>query len=134
MSLADATLAPSMLSKADPDVIASLIATDLKRAERGHDTSMVHKLELAASMLNGRLQIGVAAEVGQSAFDLLGRAIANDFESRKLMVQAHRRLLQTGVSMGVNHTLGGPSEPKPGSDEGDGPWSIPKLTPAGADA
>jgi hypothetical protein len=101
---------------ADPDVIASLIASDLKRAEHGHDASMVHKLELATSLLNGRLQIGVAAEVGQTAFDLLGRAISNDFESRKLMVQAHRRLLQTGVAMGVDHTLGGPGESKPGSD------------------
>lgn len=127
--------AASSISNVDPDVIASLIATDLKRAEHGHDASMVHKLELAASMLNGRLQIGVAAEVGQSAFDLLGRAIANDFESRKLMVQAHRRLLQTGVSMGVNHTLGGPSEPKPGADEKDGPWPVPQgrlATGAGA--
>lgn len=106
----------SSLSNVNPDVVASLIATDLKRAEHGHDASLIHKLELAASLLNGRLQVGVAAEVGQSAFDLLGRAITNDFESRKLMVQAHRRLLQTGAAMGVDHTLGGPGEPKPGDD------------------
>ncbi|CAN5194569.1 hypothetical protein BH09PSE1_BH09PSE1_19410 [soil metagenome] len=117
--------ATASLANVDPDVIASLIATDLKRAEHGHDASMVHKLELAASLLNGRLQIGVAAEVGQSAFDLLGRAIANDFESRKLMVQAHRRLLQTGASMGVDHTLGGPGEPKPGTEGPTGFNQVP---------
>ncbi|CAN5439148.1 hypothetical protein BH10PSE1_BH10PSE1_21540 [soil metagenome] len=114
--------ATASLANVSPDVVASLIATDLKRAEHGHDASMVHKLELAASLLNGRLQIGVAAEVGQSAFDLLGRAIANDFESRKLMVQAHRRLLQTGASMGVDHTLGGPTAPKPGEGDPDSPY------------
>lgn len=126
--------ATSSLANVNPDVIASLIATDLKRAEHGHDASMIHKLELAASMLNGRLQIGVAAEVGQSAFDLLGRAISNDFESRKLMVQAHRRLLQTGVEMGVNHTLGGPSEPKPGPDETENPYKFLQAAPAISDA
>lgn len=115
------------ISTASPsDTIASMIAVDLRAAERSHDAALIDKLQLATAMLQSRAELNLGVEVGQQALEYFGKAIASDIEGRKLIAQTHRRLLMVAQAGGMDHTvMGGPGEQKPAPGDTENPYPKP---------
>jgi hypothetical protein len=88
--------------------VAQNVADHLFAAERQADLALVATAKLVASMLEGRLAIDAAAEVGQDAFEAVAATFADQSASRKQLVTAHKALLQTKRQVGLEAVaLGG---------------------------
>ena len=64
----------------------------LTSAEAGQDQSIERLARLAQTLTKGRRDAGLAATVGQSAFDALARAMTAQVEAQKAMVELHHAL------------------------------------------
>jgi hypothetical protein len=73
-------------------LIAARVHRALQRAEAGQDQSIDRLGRLALALTKGRRDAGLAATVGQPAFDALARALAAQVEAQKAMVHLHEAL------------------------------------------
>nr|WP_314188011.1 hypothetical protein [uncultured Brevundimonas sp.] len=73
-------------------LIAERIHRALQRAEAGQDQSIDRLGRLALALTKGRRDAGLAATVGQPAFDALARALAAQVSAQKAMVELHEAL------------------------------------------
>lgn len=72
--------------------IAARIQYALFRAEAGQDQSLDRLGRLTLALTKGRRDAGLAATVGQPAFDALARAVAAQVASQKAMGELHDAL------------------------------------------
>lgn len=73
-------------------IIAARIQRALQRAEDGQDQSIDRLGQLAQALTRGRKAAGLAATVGQPAFDALARSLAAQVAAQKAMVELHEAL------------------------------------------
>lgn len=71
------------------------IAKALRPFEDGIDASILRNAQLVTSIVEGRLQTGVAAEVGHDAFMSATAALAALRDARDQAVTCHRQLAAT---------------------------------------
>ncbi|WP_409020334.1 hypothetical protein [Brevundimonas vesicularis] len=66
----------------------------LQSAENGQDQSIERLARLAQTLTRTRREAGLAATVGQPAFDALARAMNAQIEAQKAMVDLHHALAE----------------------------------------
>lgn len=74
--------------------LVARIQRALYSAEAGQDQSIERLARLAQTLTKGRRDAGLAATVGQPAFDALGRAMTAQIEAQKAMVELHNALAE----------------------------------------
>jgi hypothetical protein len=72
--------------------LVARIQRALTSAEAGQDQSIERLARLAQTLTKGRRDAGLAATVGQPAFDALARAMTAQIEAQKAMVELHNAL------------------------------------------
>jgi hypothetical protein len=100
--------------------VAQNVAKQLANAERINDLALVATAQLAISMIEGRLNLNAAAEVGQDAFDAVAATFAQQSTSRQKLVAAHQHLLEVKSRVGLDAVAIG----------GMGDKEVPQLTGA----
>ena len=78
--------------------LVARIQRALNSAEAGQDQSIERLARLAQTLTKGRRDAGLAATVGQPAFDALGRAMTAQIEAQKAMVELHNALADVKAS------------------------------------
>jgi hypothetical protein len=88
--------------------IAQDIVKHLADAERTNDLAIVATARLAASMLEARLELNVAAMVGQDAFEAVASTFERQSASRRQLVEAHNALSEAKRFVGLGEVaIGG---------------------------
>ena len=72
--------------------LVARIQRALTSAESGQDQSIERLARLAQTLTKGRRDAGLAATVGQPAFDALARAMTAQIEAQAAMVELHNAL------------------------------------------
>lgn len=85
--------------------IAQEVADQLADAERRNDMALAATARLAATMLEARMQLNVAAQVGQPAFSAVASTFERQASSRQLLVDAHEALNDTRRFVGLQHYM-----------------------------
>jgi len=88
--------------------IAQDVASHLADAERSNDLAIVATARLAAKMLEARLAMNAAAQVGQEAFEAVATTFSRQSASRRELIEAHRALDDARGLVGLREiALGG---------------------------
>ena len=74
--------------------LVARIQRALYSAEAGQDQSIERLARLAQTLTKSRRDAGMAATVGQPAFDALARAMTAQVEAQKAMVELHNALAE----------------------------------------
>jgi hypothetical protein len=83
------------------------IAKNLRPSEDIIDASILRNVQLVASIIEARLETGVAAEVGHDAFMSASAGLAALRRARDHVVNCHRQLAATRDSQGLSpHAVG----------------------------
>jgi hypothetical protein len=80
------------------------IAKALRPSEDTIDTSIVRNAQLVISIVEGRLQSGVAAEVGHDAFMSASAGLAALAEARNHVVTCHQQLTSVRDTQGFDES------------------------------
>lgn len=78
------------------------IARALRPSEDNIDSSIVTTARLVASLVEARLQSGVAAEIGHSAFMHAAAGLASLAEARDRIVSCHRECAEVRDAQGID--------------------------------
>lgn len=81
--------------------IAQEIAHDLRSVERLLDQTLEAAGALAARLPAARLEAGIAATVGQSAFEHSGASFAHLIQARAGLIALHEELAGVGEKLGL---------------------------------
>jgi hypothetical protein len=103
---------PSRSNQQAKRALGARAARELRTAEHQLDHALITHLALAQTLVQGRLEIGVAADAGQQALLDLTRAIGLAVEARGATIRAHESLRETAEKLHVPWRLDGPGEPK----------------------
>jgi hypothetical protein len=96
-------------------VVASLYA-----AEDAIDAALARAAELNGAIVTGRSEAGLSALVGHEAFEVTSSAFAALARARCDIVEAHKRLSETKIQIGLRNVAIGDSVPKPPSASQNG--------------
>lgn len=98
------------------------VAESLIAAEKAIDTALARAAELNGNMVTARTEAGLSALVGQDAFEVSASAFAALARARGDIVEAHKRLSETKIQVGLRTVAMGDLGPKPavGIPEGSG--------------
>lgn len=88
------------------------IARQIHTTEHAVDRAMVAASELLQSMLDGRRDAAVGADVGHAEISDVVASLAQLNGARGLVVRSHGGLAQVAETLGVSVRLGGPYEDK----------------------
>lgn len=88
------------------------IARQIHTTEHAVDRAMVAASELLQSMLDGRREAEVGANVGHAEISDVVASLAQLNGARGLVVRSHGGLAQVAETLGVTWRLGGPYEDK----------------------
>jgi hypothetical protein len=100
--------------------IAQDVVKHLADAERSNDLALVSTARLVASMLEARLELNVAAMVGQDAFEAVASTFERQSASRRQLVEAHNALADAKKFVGLAEVAIG----------GGGDKQVPSVTGA----
>jgi hypothetical protein len=81
---------------------ARSIAKSLRPSEDTIDTSIVRNAQLVISIVEGRLQSGVAAEVGHDAFMSASAGLAALAQARDHVITCHKQLTSVRDAQGLD--------------------------------
>jgi len=81
--------------------VAHDIVASLADAERTNDLALISTARLAATLLEARLRINAAAEIGQDAFAAVAATFASQADGRQRLVQAHQALNDAKIDVGL---------------------------------
>ena len=97
---------------------ATKVVASLYAAEDAIDVALARAAELNATLVTARSDAKVSALMGQEAFEVAASAFASLAKARCDIVEAHKRLSETKIQMGLRTVAIGDSLPKPeGSSE-----------------
>lgn len=88
------------------------IARRLQTAERAVDAALIETSALIQAMIEGRIDAGFAAEVGQLALVNMVRTLAQLAEARGAVIEGHAGLAAVAAAHDVGWRLEGPLEQK----------------------
>lgn len=88
------------------------IARQIHTTEHAVDRAMVAASELLQTMLDGRRDAAVGADVGHAEISDVVASLAQLNGARGLVVRSHGGLTQVAEHLGVSWRLGGPYEDK----------------------
>jgi hypothetical protein len=89
------------------------VADSLYAAEDAIDAALARAAELNSAMVTARGEAKVSALVGQDAFEVAASAYAALAKARADMVEAHKRLSEAKIQVGLRTVSFGDSIPKP---------------------
>src|SRR4028119_117545 len=81
--------------------VAHDVVKHLADAEKSNDLALVSTARLVASMLEARLELNLAAMVGQDAFEAVASTFARQSASRRQLVEAHSALAEAKKLVGL---------------------------------
>ena len=81
--------------------VAHEVVRHLADAERTNDLAIMATARLAIVVLEGRLKLNAAAQVGQEAFDAIASTFEQQSSSRRQLVAAHMALAETKRLVGL---------------------------------
>lgn len=90
-----------------------MIVGELHPSERAMDEAMARLASLTTAMIAARATAGVSAVVGQEAFDRVGEAMALLFQARSRLLDAHQRLNEARIEVGLGAVAFGPPDECP---------------------
>lgn len=82
--------------------VARKIMRALLPAENGIDHAIIAQTDLIGSIVRGRMEMGVAMEVGHDAAVLAASSLAHLFEAREDAIKCHQRLAVTRDALGLD--------------------------------
>jgi len=85
----------------DKVFVAKRVATRLRGAEHSVDAALVEASEMIAELLRARKELGLAANVGDTAVSKMTAAVAALSEARSAMVAAHADLAEVQLRIGI---------------------------------
>ena len=85
----------------DKVFVAKRVATKLRSAEHSIDAALIEASELVGELLRARMEVGVAANVGDTAMAKLAAALSALSEARTSMVAAHTDLAEVQLRVGI---------------------------------
>lgn len=83
-------------------IAARNIAKSLRPSEDSLDASILHNAQLVISIVEARLETGVAAEVGHDAFMSASAGLSALSEARDHLVACHQQLAATRDTQGLS--------------------------------
>lgn len=90
------------------------VVAHLADAERTNDLAIISTAKLAAALLEARMKINLAAEVGQDAFDAVAATFQTQAASRRQLVEAHQALNDVKDRIGLRTVaVGGAGNKEP---------------------
>jgi hypothetical protein len=92
---------------------ATKVVASLYAAEDAIDAALARAAELNATLVMARGEAQVSALMGQEAFEVAASAFASLARARCDIVEAHKRLSETKVQMGLRTLSFGDEMPKP---------------------
>lgn len=96
---------------------AMKVVQSLHAAEDAIDVALARAAELNGTLVTARTDAGLSALVGQEAFEVAASAFAALARARCDIVEAHKRLSETKIQVGLRTVAFGDSLPKPPSAE-----------------
>jgi hypothetical protein len=96
---------------------AMRVAESLWAAEDAIDAALARAAEFSGTLVAARCEANLSAIVGQDAFEVSAAAFASLAQARADIVEAHRRLSETKIQVGLR-TLATGDERKPDSTTG----------------
>jgi hypothetical protein len=91
----------------DKVFVAKRVAAKVRSAEHSIDAALIETSELIADMLKARLEVSVAANVGDAAIAKMTAAMTALTEARTLMVAGHAELAEVQLRVGIRTRLDG---------------------------
>jgi len=91
------------------------VVESLYAAEDAIDVALARAAELNSTLMMARAEAEVSALMGHDAFEVAASAFASLARARCDIVEAHKRLSETKVQMGMRAVSFGDSVPKPPS-------------------
>lgn len=92
---------------------AQYVADRLIAAELDIDRALTSTAELSGSIPKARMDMGVAAEVGQEALERASQTFVALVRARRGILHTHRELAQTKIDIGLREVALGGLMPKP---------------------
>ena len=92
---------------------ATKVVASLYAAEDAIDLALARAAELNATLVTARADAKVSALMGQDAFEVAAAAFASLAKARGDIVEAHKRLSETKIQMGLRTVAIGDAVPKP---------------------
>jgi len=93
------------------------VAQSLWAAEDAIDTALAKAAALTGALVSARTEANLSAIVGQDAFEVSASAFAALVRARADIVEAHKRLSETKVQVGLRTLAIGDEPTKPPSAE-----------------
>lgn len=113
--------------KKDADILAGLVAKDLRGLEHTLDIALAQAGSMLQTLSDGRRRVGLAANVGQHALTSMGDTIVQVIAARGDLVKAHARFARDADALGMDYTSLGPLETKTGTDLPETPRPTGRL-------
>jgi hypothetical protein len=98
---------------------AMKVAASLWAAEDAIDAALAKAAEFSGTLVAARTEANLSAVVGQDAFEVSASAFAALARARADIVEAHRRLSETRIQVGLRNVAVGDEAPKVVTGEGD---------------
>lgn len=98
---------------------AMKVAASLWAAEDAIDAALTKAAEFSSTLVAARTEANVSAIVGQDAFEVSASAFAALARARADIVEAHRRLSETRIQVGLRNVAVGDEAPKQATGEAD---------------
>lgn len=99
----------------DRRTAAMKVVQSLHAAEDAIDLALARAAELNSTLVTARTEAGVSALVGQDAFEVAASSFAALARARADMVEAHKRLSEAKIQVGLRTVAIGDGVPKPPS-------------------
>lgn len=97
------------------------VARTLRNTEHSIDEALVQGADYLKSMIEGRRQFNLAAEVGQDALDAAVESLSLMVQARSAQVRSHSAVARVAEAQNVGWRLDGPLEQKLE------PTAVPKI-------
>ena len=98
---------------------AEQVAESLFAAEKAIDAALARAASLNETMVNASAEANLSSLVGQEAFEVTSAAFFTLAKARGEIVEAHRRLSETQIEIGLRTYSFGDLVPKPPKEQGE---------------
>ncbi len=88
------------------------VARNIHTAEHAVDNAILEVNRMISSMVEGRAEVGLAAEVGQEALEASVNSLVSLTTARQGVIHAHSGLAQVAENQGIPYRMDGPYEQK----------------------
>ena len=99
--------------------VAEQVAESLFAAEKAIDAALARAASLNETMVTASAEANLSSLVGQDAFEVTSAAYSSLARARSEIVEAHKRLSETKIEIGLRTIAFGDLVPKPPKTQGE---------------